>query len=314
MARRILLITNPSAASGRATQRWDALLAGLRERGLTVEQAVTVHHGHGIEIAQQAAGQYDTIVAVGGDGTVHEVASGILLSGRDVAMGIIPFGTGNDVASLLGIGSIEDGIAVLAEGEAHPLDAIQVRCRHHGETITRYALLYASVGFTGEVLKYTTPLVKRFFGSRYCYSAGFLRALFSYRSPRMTISTDGQTFTGPMFALVAGNAEYTGGGTMRLCPGARMDDGLMNINIVQALGKLEILRHFPRLLAGTHIDLPTVQYFPATSLTIDTELPQVISMDGDLFGETPATFSMMPGALRVLCMQHTAERKGDVRG
>jgi hypothetical protein len=96
---------------------------------------------------------------------------------------------------------------------------------------------------------------------------------------------------------------HAAGGTMRLSPGARMDDGLMNINIVEALGKLEILRHFPRLLAGTHIDLPTVQYFSANSLTVDAEPAQVISMDGDLFGETPATYSLMPGVLKVWCRQ-----------
>ncbi|MHB9024164.1 MAG: diacylglycerol/lipid kinase family protein [Armatimonadota bacterium] len=298
MSNRILLIANPKAAAGRAHRRWEALLGGLRARGLEIDCAFTEHPGHAVTLAREACGRYSTLVAAGGDGTVNEVASGILLAGvPEVTMGIIPLGTGNDVAMLQGITSLESAVQALAEGELQRIDAIEVRCRDGHAPATRYALLYASVGFAGELLKYTTPAIKRIFGPRYCYSVGFFRALFKFRSPQMTITAGDRQFSGRMFFAGAGNAEYTGGGIMRLSPGARMDDGMLNISIVEELGRLEIIRSFPKLLAGTHDALPFVQYFPATSMTIEADPALEIAVDGDLFGQTPAEFRVCPGAL-----------------
>ena len=158
-------------------------------------------------------------------------------------------------------------------------------------------------------LKCTTPAVKRLFGPRYCYSVGFFRALLGFRSPTMRVRCDEREFNGRMFLVSAGNAEIVGAGTMRLSPGAKVDDGKLNVNVIEDLGRLETARWFPKVLKGMHTTHPKVHYFAATSVTVECEPQLEVQLDGELFGHTPATFRVMPRAIRVICV-HRAARAG----
>ena len=301
MKGRILLIANLSAAAGGATRSWDKLLLYLTSHGVQADHVITERSGHAISLAREASRSYDVIAAVGGDGTVNEVASGILLAGETkTALAVIPFGTGNDAAQLLGIRSIADAVNALASGTTRTMDAIEVRCHDAGKERTRYALLYAAVGFAGELLKCTTPTVKRLFGPRYCYSVGFFRALLGFRSPTMLVRCDDREFNGRMFLVSAGNAEIVGAGTMRLSPGAKVDDGQLNVNVIEDLGRLETARWFPKVLKGIHTTHPKVRYFVAKAVTVECEPLMEVQMDGELYGHTPATFEVRPGAIRVI--------------
>jgi len=301
MKGRILLIANLTAAAGYATRRWDKLLVELTSHGVQADHAMTDRPGHALTLAAETSRSYDVIAAVGGDGTVNEVASGILLAGEaKTTLAVIPFGTGNDAAQLLGIRSLEDAVNALASGTTRTIDAIEVRCHDACKEVTRYALLYAAVGFAGELLKCTTPAVKRLFGPRYCYSVGFFRALLGFKSPRMQVRCGDREFNGRMFLVSAGNAEIVGAGTMRLSPGAKVDDGKLNVNVIEDLGRLETARWFPKVLKGMHTTHPKVRYFATTSVTVECEPLMEVQMDGELFGHTPATFQVRPGAIRVI--------------
>src|SRR2546426_1889626 len=301
MNRRILLIANPAAAVGSLARRWERRLVELEARKLKADHVITDYPGHAISLAREASRSYDVIAAVGGDGSVYEVASGILLAGEaKTALAVIPFGTGNDAAQLLGIRSLEDAVNALASGTTRTIDAIEVRCHDAGKEVTRYALLYAAVGFAGELLKCTTPMVKRLFGPRYCYSVGFFRALLGFRSPTTRVRCDDREFNGRMFLVSAGNAEIVGAGTMRLSPGAKVDDGQLNVNVIEDLGRLETARWFPKVLKGMHTTHPKVRYLAATSVTVECEVLMEVQMDGELYGHTPATFQVRPGAIRAI--------------
>ncbi len=295
------MIANLSAAAGGATRSWDKLLLYLTSHGVQADHVITERSGHAISLAREASRSYDVIAAVGGDGTVNEVASGILLAGEaKTALAVIPFGTGNDAAQLLGIRSLEDAVNALASGTTRTIDAIEVRCHDAGKEVTRYALLYAAVGFAGELLKCTTPAVKRLFGPRYCYSVGFFRALLGFRSPKMRVRCDEREFNGGMFLVSAGNAEIVGAGTMRLSPGAKVDDGKLNVNIFQAVGPLEAAWRFSQVLRGTHTTHPKVRYFEASVVAVECEPEAEVQMDGERFGRTPAAFQVRPRAIRVM--------------
>jgi len=301
MTRRILLIANPSAAAGRASGRWEKLLGELQRRRLKADYVLTDRPRHAVELAKEAAGKYDVVAAAGGDGTVNEVANGLLLArAPGVLLGVIPLGTGNDVARMVGIVSVDDAIRALAGGAPQSVDVIEVNCEESGGLATCYGLLYAAVGFTGALLKCTTPPVKRLFGPRYCYMAGFFRALLSYESPVMRVECDGDEFTGRMFLVSAGNAEIVGSGTMRLSPGASIEDGKLNVNVVERMDRFEVARWFPKLLTGTHTTHPKVHYLTASSVSIETRPPMELQLDGELFGQTPATFTVKAGALEVI--------------
>lgn len=254
-----------------------------------------------MELAREAGGQFGAVVAVGGEGTVNEVASGLLQApGPAGVLGIIPAGTGNDIATQLGLRSVEAALAALAKGTPRAFDAIEVTWGRGAERSRRFALSFAAVGFAGELLKRTTPRLKRLLGPRLCYSVGFVRALAGFAPPLMRVTVDGQAQEGRFFHVCAGNAEYAGGGVMRISPGARMDDGQLNICLIEAVGRLEALRHLPGLLRGTHITHPKARYFTGQTLALEADPPTDVQLDGDSLGHTPGTFQLRPGAIRVL--------------
>ena len=305
MKRRILLIANPAAGAKRMARERARLLEALDKRGLKADFLLTDRPGHALGLAREASGRYEIIAAVGGDGTVNEVASGILLAGAPKpALAIIPLGTGNDAAHLLGIRSLEGAVEALASATTRTVDVIEIRCHDAGKELLRYALLYAAVGFAGALLKGTTPTVKRLFGPRYCYSVGFFRALIGFKSPQMRVRCDDRVFEGRMFLVSAGNAEIVGAGTMRLSPGARVDDGKLNVNVIEELGRCETAWCFPKVLKGLHTSHPKARYFDATSVTVECEPQMEVQMDGELFGQTPATFQVRPGGIRVIARDH----------
>lgn len=300
MGRRILFIVNPSAASGRGTERFELWRDRFARQNVKPDHAISRRPGHAFALAREAAAKYDVIVAAGGDGTVNEVASGLLLAGRvRAALGVLPVGTGNDVARVLGIPDPEIARRALERGPIQAIDAIAVSHGGEGSAIERFALLYAAVGFAGELGRCTTPTVKRLFGPRYCYSIGFFRALFRFKTPHMTVRCDGRDFAGRMFLVSAGNAEVVGGGAMRLSPGARIDDGQLKVNLVGDLDLIETMRCFPRLLTGTHVTHPQVRYFSAKTMAVESRPEMDVQLDGELVGRTPVTFQVRPGALRV---------------
>jgi len=301
MSHRLLLIVNPDAGAGRLRKQSEALRAGLSRHGLAAETIFTERPGQAVELAQEAGGRFGVVVAVGGDGTVNEVASGLLQAqGPAAVLGIIPTGTGNDIATQLGLRSVEVALAALAKGIPRAFDVIEVTWGGGAERGRRFALSFAAVGFAGELIKRTTPRLKRLLGPRLCYSVGFVRALAGFEPPFMRVTVDGQAQEGRFFHVCAGNAEYAGGGVMRISPGARMDDSQLNICLIEAVGRLEALRCLPRLLRGTHITHPKVRYFTGQALALQADPPSEVQLDGDSLGHTPATFQLRPGAIRVL--------------
>lgn len=299
---RVCCIVNPAAAGGQGRERWVTIRNALRRAGFTVEERFTEAPGEGLQFARAAAASFPQLVAAGGDGTVAEVASGLIQSGASTSLALIPTGTGNDVATQLGIRSIDAAIALLGGGggQLRRLDAIEARSLEGGREVVRHALLFAAVGFAGELLRQTTPRVKRWFGPRFCYSVGFLRALMSYRPPEVQVEADDQRFTGRWLHVCAGNSEWAGGGAMHLSPGARWDDGALDLCLIPAMSRLATAAHFPKLIRGTFVGHPAVRYFRGTRLAITADQPIPLQLDGDLVGTTPATFSLRPGAVSIL--------------
>lgn len=301
MARRIQLIINPAAAASRdQSARLERLVRALEAAGCSVTRRSTQAPGEAVELARTAEG-CDIVIAVGGDGTVSEVASGLAAHGAGApAMGIAAFGTGNDMAQLARTRSDTELVESIRSGEERRFDVISVRCKSGGAVIERAALLFAAAGFATELLKQTTPRVKRWFGPKLCYSVGFFRALFIYRAPMIRAQAPGVDVSERMLLACAANSPHAGGGMMQLGPGARLDDGVMNLSLIRQATRFEAAVQFPRLLRGTHIGHPKVRYFTGTELTLTADRPVEIAIDGDLIGTTPAKFELKPGALRIV--------------
>jgi diacylglycerol kinase (ATP) len=177
---------------------------------------------------------------------------------------------------------------------------LEINASEQEPTRRRAALVYAAAGAAVELLRRTTPRIKRWFGRRGAYRIGFLRALMQLRPSSMRIAVNDQTHTDEYLLAAAGNLESVGGGTMRLSPNAAADDGLFNVTLVKRQSYLSLLKHFTHLRRGTHPTLKGVSYFTAREMTIEGPRPVALQIDGDVWGWTPATFQARHRSLRVL--------------
>ena len=301
-AKRILLIANPASGQHRGERRLAQASKRLASLGHAVTGTLTESAGHATRLAKSNAPDFEIIAALGGDGTVNEVANGLMAvePGERPALATLPVGTGNDVALTYGLAHFESAIDALANGSTRTLDVIRVQLMRDGKSVTRHALLFVAAGFAAEVIRKTGPRVKRIFGRRFSYSVGLFRALASFRAPEFSVKWDGGERSGRMFQVCAGNTEFAAGGVMRISPGARPDDGLLNISLVDALGRLQIVRRFPSILSGRYVEDERVDYFTGKRLEIDAVPPAELQADGDIIGTTPATIELLPGALQLV--------------
>ncbi len=299
-ARRTGFIVNPAAGVGRCRAQWTDLQKTFHQTGSSEKVLFTSRPGEAVGLAQALAEECDIVVAVGGDGTIFEVASGIMLAGNPrTLMGMVPLGTGNDTARLCGIHNAEQAAAALHGDHTRALDTIQIRCRAEGREVTHHALLYGSVGIIGQVLRQTTPRVKRVFGRHLAYPVGALRAIWSYEATEIRVICDGEISEKPTLLLSVSNSEYSGGG-MRLAPDARMDDGLLNVNLCEPVGRWRAIALLWRMCRGRHLSHPQLRCFTARSVSAEANPPIDVQADGEIIGHTPVKMDVVPGGLRVL--------------
>jgi YegS/Rv2252/BmrU family lipid kinase len=286
------VIVNATASAGRARGRWVRVkdqLAAVR----SFDSAHTQRAGHAMELARDAsAAGYELVVAFGGDGTVHETANGIMRGDPSRTMlGIIPGGSGNDIARTLGIPrDPSEACGLLKEARTRPMDLIKV-----GD---RYCVGAGGVGFDGEVAALANRWPKYLPGPL-TYVLGIVAALATFSPVELELGLDGTLHRPRAFTAAVGNTQYYGSG-MRICPLAQTDDGLLDVVIVGPLAKLEVLRMVPLLFKGEHILHPKVVSHRAREVTVRCKVPLSIQIDGELVGKVPATFTNIPGALRVV--------------
>lgn len=300
--RQVLLIMNPAAGAGRARTTAGDAVRQLQAAGFSVNLRETAGTGDATRFAAEAAagGAFGIVAAAGGDGTAREVCSGVLGSanpGQPVL--IVPLGTGNDFAHVVGTGTVAAAVHAAAHGTTRALDAIEVGCVVERRHVVTHACCFAAVGLAADVVRLTTPKVKRLFGPRLCYSVGFFRALRRHQPVAARIEADGRRRDGDYLLICAGNTDRAGGRMMHLSPGARPDDGELDLSLLRATGRLEIALQFLRLLRGTHVRHRRATYFRGRDIIVETAAPTDVQVDGDCVGTTPARFTVRRGALRV---------------
>ncbi len=291
-------IVNPQAGSGRTEKIWPKLKEQLETQGMNVAVSMTASPAEGTVIAKNAVEQgYDTVVAVGGDGTVHEVVNGIVNTG--VKLAVIPTGTGNDFARVMGIPSDwSEAAKVLSRGRVRRIDL--------GWLNDRYFVNIGGVGFDAEVAAAANRFKKRMPGrvpGMVPYVFGILQMLFSYMNKDMNITLrgpEGEIILNPRtFLVAAGNSAYTGGG-MHICPGASLSDGLFHVVLAEDLSKLDTLLLLPRVFSGSHVKHKKVSQFLAEEIVVTCEQELNVYADGEVYAVTPAHFKAMAGALEVI--------------
>ena len=303
MFRRALVIINPTAGLGRTRLDRGALTGELGAGGIAASFLESRSPGHATELARSAAaeGGFDVVIAGGGDGTAREVISGVLSSSRpNTPVAVLALGTGNDLSHVAGTASLPGATLAILAGNVRPMDVIAVDCLIAGKPVTTHAASFAAVGLAADVVRLTTPAVKRIFGPRLCYSVGFFRALARYRPVRATVLVDAREYRDEFLLICGGNTTHAGGQTMHLSPGANAHDGQLNLSLIRATTRLQVALQFFRLLRGTHVRHPRASYFPARDIAVQTSAPADVQLDGDVIGSTPARFRVLPAALHLV--------------
>jgi len=283
-------VVNPASGSGKAKKRFEDIRELLAARGVKYAFDYTTGHGCATRLARDAiAAGYDRIISVGGDGTANEVAAAMI--GSPAAMGILPFGTGNDFARALGIPADSEGaLSVALLGEVRPVDAA-----------TANGLPFINVAGTGfdvDVILYTEKYKKKLNGML-PYMLGVLQALLRLRAFDVTITANGETSTERAILFNACNGTHFAGG-MNLAPLASPNDGLLDICLLREMTKLQFLLLLPRYIKGAHLDSPHVRYFKADEVRVECGVENTLNMDGELASSLPADFKALPEALRLL--------------
>ena len=295
----MLYIVNPVAYGGAGMEMWEEVRALWPDPIDSADVIVTERPGHAREIAA-ARGDYEILAAVGGDGTAGEVMSGIMARrGTKSKVAIIPCGTGNDIGRDAGVLSVADTVAALRDGHTRVFDLIRIDYRKNGAREQGYAFVYGCAGFSTTLVR---SWMKRLLGPRGAYYLASLLEVFLYRAPHMTVRTEDREYKGRNFIVIVGNAEWGGGGSMCLAPGALTDDGKLNITIVPSLSKIKIVtKMFTKFPIGAHIDEPGVSYFTGKKVEVHSDPPAIVEFGGDAVGTTPATFTVCPRAVEMIC-------------
>jgi len=296
MSARCFIIVNPAAGRGRARRTWETTIRPmLQGGGLLFDEVYEDRPGAAVPLADQATRDgYEILVAVGGDGTVHEILNGVL--GPPVAhrpaLAVIPGGTGNDFAR--GVGIPKDMITaarlLLDGGQRRLVDVGRVNDRYYG-TIS-------GVGFDAEVAAEVNRWPKWVAGT-VVYTAGILKKLITYRCAPSRITIDGEVLELPMFLVAAANTPWYAGG-MFMAPHARPDDGLLEIIIARDLTRVETLGVLPKVFSGDHLKHPKVSHRAGREIRVESDVPLAVHADGETVGRVPAVFRAVPQALEVI--------------
>ena len=297
---RWLVIVNPASGRPDGGAGWRAIEAALRDAGIAYESIHTERPGHGEELARNALRQgRRRIAAAGGDGSVNEVVHGIMRAGvadtREVTLAVVPTGTGNDWARALGITRDPGQIAgVIARGRTMLHDVGAIDFPEAGEPRCWF-INVAGAGYDAAV----TERVPRPVPSAFTYLRIALSGLATYRSPWFVITADDARLEGRMLLAFVANAQYCGN-RMHVAPTARMDDGLLDVLAVNELSLLQALPKLVKLYRGRILGDPAVRHVRGARVRIETNPPAVIQADGQIVGRTPAQFSLLRQALRVI--------------
>lgn len=298
-------IVNPNAGNGKSKRDWDRI-SGLFEReNIPVYSQFTQKKGHATDSARKAINTgFRKIISVGGDGTLNEVINGVFTqdycSSKEITIGMIPVGTGNDWGRMFGIPLVYEGaINVIRENKTMLHDIGRVRYHEGNEEHTRYFINIAGLGFESIVVKKTNKQKDKGRSSQAVYFYNLLSSLISFKNVRTDIIIDGAKKTCTVFSINVGNGRYCGGG-MRQTPDALPDDGMLDVTVIREMGRIEIIKNLKLLYDGTILSHPKIDGYRTNNLRVESEIPLYLEADGESLGHTPAEFSIIPAAINVV--------------
>lgn len=310
-----LVIVNPESAGGGTGEAWPKIASDLAAHFGPFIPKFTSGAGQGIELAADAARKGEKlIIACGGDGTISEVANGILSAGTNTELGILPSGTGGDFRKTIGIPARSaDAARILRNGRTRQIDVGRVTfLNEESEHESRYFLGVASFGISADVIarvkggrtEWLSARGPKWLTGRVSFGLAMLETALRTQATRVIVQLDDDAACHLTIAnLCVANARYFGSG-MKIAPTAKLDDGRFDVITIGDLGAARIVANAPRLYLGAHLNMSEISHTRVTKISarpLNKDQRIEIEMDGELPGYLPATFQILPKALRVRC-------------
>ena len=312
-----ILIANPISGKGHARNVAEQAYTALTESGAQGQLTFTSASGDAKRFAQEAVSDgIRSVIACGGDGTLHEVVNGIATV-PDVTLGVLPGGRGNDIAAAIGL-PLKPAAAIATLLSGTPI-RVDLGCCYNssqpstissvGASSTRdsdnrqpttdnYFTTIATCGYDTEVSRRAAKGTPLFAGTAsYAYAA--VETLFYYEPPFVRLEGDFGVHEGPILLAATGITNRYGGG-FQIVPNARIDDGLFDVCIIRPVSSLTVLRLMVTLFWGGHVSHPAVSMHQTRTLTIETDPPILLYADGEPMCETPATIEIIKHGLAVV--------------
>ena len=287
---RVLLIYNPFAGHGHAKKILLKIEEAFQERGIDFDLALTDYPEHSTRIAAETDfKRYDGIVAAGGDGTLFEVINGCYQNRKKlrIPIGVLPIGTGNAFARDLGLDASNwlDAVDIIRGGKTRKVDV--GRFTTHGQTY--YFLNILGLGFVADV---TTTARKIKMLGNISYTLGVLYRTILLKSFPTRIRLDKETLERDCVFIEVSNTTYTS--NFLMAPEAKIDDGYLDVTILNKVNRRRLLQAFPKVFTGDHVQLPEVETFQAKEISIETlDREKVLTPDGEVLGISPVEISCL---------------------
>jgi diacylglycerol kinase (ATP) len=296
-AMRILIVYNPQAAHARARTLLPDVTAAFSTAGVETDVRLTEELGHATRIAAATPfADYDGIVAAGGDGTLFEVINGYYenTSSRRIPLGVLPVGTGNAFARDIGLksGGWSEAVGMIAGGKTRRADV--GRFTTQGKRMHYLNIL--GLGFVADVVDSASRL--KLFGNM-SYTLGVLFRTISLKAYRIRIDADGKVIEADAIFTEISNTRFTS--NFLMAPAARIDDGLLDLTLLKKINRRRLLQCFPLIFSGEHVKMPEVETLTAQRIRITTDVPKVLTPDGELLGATPVDIECLPRDIEVFC-------------
>jgi len=295
---KLLVIFNPRAAHGRSANRLAAIRARFENHGIDATFVPTAHPGHAKElVGATSLSGFDGVVAAGGDGTVFEVLNGLYQHPRAkrVPLGLLPIGTGNAFARELNLqgDTMSHAIDILRRGHTRQVDVGYVQTAEQ----RFYFLNIVLMGFAVDASLIAHKL--KFLGQP-AYTLATLWQVLKMKSYPLTLETDGEPRQSDNVFIAISNSRYTGTHFL-IAPSARLDDGLLDVTILENLPRRRLLKLFPSIYSGRHVDYPEISTCQAGCISIHSPHGLLLGPDGEFQGRSPADISCLPQDLAVFC-------------
>lgn len=302
-----MLIANPRAGGGRGAAAIGTVARRLRDAGLEVDIRPTLRAGHAPDLAARAMEEgCRLLLALGGDGTLNEVVRGVLARGPappDLWIAPVPSGTGNSFVRDFGLSprTHTESVRRILAGAPRPIDACRVSYRERGQVQHTYFVNLFGIGLGARIAETTNRSFKALGGAG--YQAAVFWNLLRLAAPRTRLEIEGPDGTvtrdEPLLIVLACNSQWTGNG-MWIAPHADPSDGVLELLALGPTSRFQTVKFSLDVYTGAHLRHPAVQRYRARRFSVAPAVPSPLLLDGEVFGSTPATVELLPGALQML--------------